>query len=69
VQPQQQGFVCPPPLHITPLTGILTLQAPRKQLSLTGSNPRAIPITHVAHAPMLGEKNPAAKKLTALNGS
>jgi hypothetical protein len=64
VQPQQQGFVCPPPLHITPLTGILTLQAPRKQFTLTVNNTRAVPVMHVANAPVLGEKKPGA-----LNGN
>jgi crystallin alpha B len=48
--------------------GILTLQAPRKQLTLTANNTRAIPITHVANAPMLGEKTPVEKKLAALKG-
>jgi hypothetical protein len=40
--------------HTTPLTGVLTLQVPRKQLTLTANNTHAIPITHVADAPLLG---------------
>ena len=58
--------LCPRPLcaHTTPLAGILTLQVPRKQLTLTANNTRAIPITHVANAPMLGEK----KMIAAPNG-
>jgi hypothetical protein len=42
---------------------------PRTQLTLTANNTRAIPITHVAHAPKLGGKKWTEKKPAALNGS
>jgi hypothetical protein len=57
--------LCP---HTTPLAGILTLQVPRKHLTLTANNTRAIPIMHVANTPMLGEKKPVEKMIAAPNG-
>ncbi len=58
-------FVPPTPI---PLAGILTLQAPRKQLTVTANNTRAIPITHVATAPKLTDKKPVETKPAAKNG-